>query len=131
MLTELCQELHNWFTRDEDKVYATFTIANGVITPNCGLQTGQYYRIIGSVFNDGVHKHDYYVPHDETFEGAIWKMRVPQAIIDLDKKIDEYKTKHVESPFISESFGGYSYTRASDTTWRTSFSSELNKWRKI
>lgn len=131
MLTELCQELHNWFCQDEDKVYAQFTIVDGVITPDCGLQEGQYYRIIGSVFNDGVHRFNRYELVDETFDGAVWKMRVPQAIIELDKKIDEYRTKHAESPFTSESFGGYSYTKDSTATWRTSFSSELNKWRKL
>lgn len=131
MLTELCQELHNWFCYDEDKVFGTFTIENGIITPNCGLQDGQYYRIVGSTFNDGVHCHVPYDLKNETFEGAIWKMRVPEAVVELDKRIDAFRAKHAETPFISESFGGYSYTRDKETTWRTAFSSDLNKWRKI
>ena len=47
----------------------------------------------------------------------------------------------VSSPYASESFGGYAYTKASagqgsadsggGISWRTPFASELNKWRKL
>ena len=52
MLTELCQELKNWFEREIH--VGTFTIEGGQLTDCSFLQDGQYYRIIGSVFNDGV-----------------------------------------------------------------------------
>lgn len=147
MLTELCQELRNWFERK--KFYGTFTIENGQITvPDGSLQNGQYFRIIGSVFNDGVHK---YEPEsesaetlaDEVFEGAIWSMAVPPSVVDLSERISEWVTKYgdsVSSPYSSESFGGYSYQKASsgqgnaassNPTWQSSFASELNRWRKI
>ena len=40
------------------------------------------------------------------------------------------------SPYQSESFGGYSYTKASASNgdqvdWKTVFRSRLNRWRKI
>ena len=147
MLTELCQELRNWFERK--KFFGTFTIENGQITvPDGSLQNGQYFRIIGSVFNDGVHK---YEPEsesaetlaDEVFEGAIWSMAVPPSVVDLSERISEWVTKYgdsVSSPYSSESFGGYSYQKASsgqgnaassNPTWQSSFASELNRWRKI
>lgn len=145
MLTELCQELRNWFERK--KFFGTFTIENGQIDlPDGSLQSGQYFRIVGSVFNDGVHKYD---PEsesqliDEVFEGAIWSMGVPPAVVDLSERISEWVTKYgdsVSSPYQSESFGGYSYQKASSgqgnagsssPTWQSTFASELNRYRKI
>ena len=145
MLTELCQELRNWFERK--KFFGTFTIESGQIDlPDGSLQSGQYFRIVGSVFNDGVHKYD---PEsesqlvDEVFEGAIWSMGVPPAVVDLSERISEWVTKYgdsVSSPYQSESFGGYSYQKASSgqgnadansPTWQSTFASELNRWRKI
>lgn len=147
MLTELCQELRNWFERD--KYIGSFEIENGqIVAPDGSLQSGQYFRIIGSVFNDGVHK---YEPDsegaeqlvDEAFEGAIWTMAVPPAVITLSEQISEWISKYeevVSSPYSSESFGGYSYSRASgqgnaksngNPTWQGQFASELDKWRKI
>ena len=145
MLTELCQELRNWFERK--KFFGTFTIESGQIDlPDGSLQSGQYFRIVGSVFNDGVHKYD---PEsesqlvDEVFEGAIWSMGVPPAVVDLSERISDWVTKYgdsVSSPYQSESFGGYSYQKASSgqgnagsssPTWQSTFASELNRWRKI
>lgn len=142
MLTELCQELRNWFERK--KYFGTFTIENGQIHPPDGsLQDGQYFRIVGSVFNDGVHKYGTGLLTDEVFEGAIWAMAVPPSVVDLSERISEWVTKYgdsVSSPYSSESFGGYSYQKASsgqgnavssNPTWQNTFASELNRWRKI
>ena len=142
-LTELCQELRNWFERD--KYFDTFTIENGaIIVPDGSLQNGQFFRVIGSVFNDGVHEYGVDELTDEVFRGAIWAMAVPPAVIDLSERISEWETKYgdsVSSPYSSESFGGYSYTKAnsgrgnagsgSNPTWQSTFASELNRWRKI
>lgn len=142
MLTELCQELRNWFERK--KFFGTFTIEDGQIElPDGSLQDGQYFRIVGSIFNDGVHKYNAEQLIDEVFEGAIWSMGVPPAVVDLSERISEWVTKYgdsVSSPYSSESFGGYSYQKAnsgqgnaasSSPTWQSTFASELNRWRKI
>ena len=142
MLTELCQELRNWFERE--KYFGTFTIEDGQINmPDGSLQSGQYFRIVGSVFNDGVHKYDADQLTDEVFRGAIWSMAVPPAVVDLSERISEWVTKYgdsVSSPYSSESFGGYSYQKASSgqgnaasssPTWQSTFASELNRWRKL
>lgn len=149
MMTELCQELRNWF--EQKKYFGTFTIEGGQLSvPEGSLQDGQYYRIVGSVFNDGVHL---YTPEDtdslvdEVFDGAIWAMAVPPTVIALSEDIDAWKAKYggVDSPargiYQSESFGGYSYSlksgnsggSGSDSTasWQCEFASELNRWRKI
>jgi len=143
-ITDFCEELHNWF--DVDRIFGTFTISNGeIIVPNGYLRNNQYLRIVGSVFNDGVHQYPVSDLTDETFEGAIWAMAVPPAAIALFERIKDWDSKYSQSeaansPFQSESFGGYSYSKGynssangSDTTvsWQKQFKSRLNRWRKL
>ena len=143
-ITDFCEELHNWF--DVDRIFDTFTISNGEITiPDGYLQNNQYFCIVGSVFNDGVHQYPVSDLTDETFEGAVWAMAVPPAAIALFEEIKGWDSKYSQneaanSPFQSESFGGYSYSKGynssvngSDTTvsWQKQFKSRLNRWRKL
>ena len=145
MLTELCQELRNWF--DVDRREGTFTISGGTLTADF-LQQGQYYRILGSVFNDGVHMYGVRKQgdtpetlHDETFEGEVWALGIPEAVLSLDKDIDTWVQKYgvdsaAMSPYTSESFGGYSYTKGQSGGteaggWKAVFAGSLNRWRKI
>ena len=87
MLTELCHELKNYFLRDRvnDIHPGSYTISGGDIEPLSFLAEGQYYRIVGSIFNDGVHKYGDATDtlDDETFEGAVWAMAVPPAVVAL------------------------------------------------
>ena len=135
-LTNLCAELRNYF--ETEKRFGTFTISGGSISPSDFLQDGQYFRIVGSVFNDGVHRHPAHDLTDETFDGAVWAMAVPPAVVELLQKIQEFEAATANTPtaYISESFGGYTYTKATDENglpvgWRSVFRSELNKWRKL
>ena len=135
-LTNLCAEIRNYF--ETEKRFGTFTISDGSISPSNFLQSGQYYRIIGSVFNDGVHRHPAHDLTDETFDGAVWTMAVPPAVIDLATKIEEYNKSDVgkPSPYISENFGGYGYTKATGSngkvlTWKSVFADALNRYRKL
>ena len=143
MLTELCQELRNYF--ELERRADTFTISGGALTADF-LKPNQYYRIKGSVFNDGVHKFgDETDLVDETFVGEVWAMAIPKAVLELSEEIDVWQSKYgadsaAMSPFNSESFGGYSYskgnsnsqtTASSPTGWQAAFGSRLNKWRKI
>lgn len=144
-LTELCQELHNWFVRsDADKHVGTFTIANGTITADF-LLPNQYFRIMGSVFSDGVYQYPAADLPDETFDGAVWALAIPQPVIKLAQEIQAWRAKYeaadsaAMSPFNSESFGGYSYTKGDSrasgngggTGWQEAFRSRLNRWRKL
>lgn len=146
MLSELCRELRNWF--DIDRQFGDFTIENGSIVAFNGDEplTNQYIRIVGSVFNDGVYKYPVSGLQDETFNGAVWFLAIPAEVISLSQDIDEWKAKYAGvdsaamSPFNSESFGGYSYSKSgggsSDGatnagTWQGAFASRLNMWRKI
>lgn len=141
MLTELCKEIRNWF--ETDKVFNTFTIENHTIDLSDFVQDGQYFRIVGSVFNDGVYQYpvtDSTLLKDETFDGAIWPMAVPSAVVELASEIGDWVGKYgevVSSPYVSESWMGYSYSKPSgdangnSTTWQSAFAKRLNQWRKI
>lgn len=141
MLAELCLECKNWFTLDEDKHSEMFTIESGMITPFSFVAENQYFRIIGSRFNDGVYKNSSEVLAaliPEKFEGQIWAMRVPPAFIALDREIEDFNQKMsgISSPYTSESWGGYSYSIATGAsggaiTWQEAFAAKLRKWRKM
>lgn len=141
MLESVLKHLKNWFVVPGGVHEGTYTIKNGNIELPF-VQSGQYCRICGSVFNDGLHKVGDPDDHltDETFTGAVWALAIPKAVVELSAKIEEWQTKNgetVASPFTSESFGGYSYTKATDSTtgavatWETVFRSQLNPWRKL
>ena len=144
-LTELCKELKNWFVTSE--YHGTFTISDGTINlsdmiSDGSLQVGQYFRIVGSVFNDGVYQHPASGLDDEVFEGAVWAMAVPKDVITLLNDINEWMTTYaseINKPYQSESFGGYSYSLKGSLSgdsnsitepWKAQFSSRLNRWRK-
>lgn len=143
-ITDFCSEIHNWF--ETEKHFGTFTIKDGEIQDiDEFVQYGQYYRIVGSVFNDGVYQYPATGALSETFTGAIWAMAVPPAALALAEKIQEWETKYgnseaANSPFQSESFGGYSYSKGynslangGDTTvsWQKQFRTQLKRYRKI
>lgn len=146
-LTDLCGELNNYF--DVLRIYGEFTITNNSIDlSNYNVHEGQYIRIIGSVFNDGVYK--YPLTHylrlppnetlvDETFNGSVWAMAVPSSVIAQMEEINKWLEENhsaLNSPYQSESFGGYSYTKKSgdegeNANWQTHFHKTLDRWRKI
>ena len=136
MLTEICAEIRNYFPTE--KRYGNFTIKNGSISPVDFLQEGQYFRIVGSVFNDGVYQYPEASLTDEVFDGAVWAMAVPPTLSALAAEIKAYNDSDAgkPSPFTSESFGGYAYTKATDANgapinWQKAFASRLNKYRKL
>lgn len=138
MLTDLCQYLRNWF--DRERHYGEFVIEEGVLSASF-LQPNQYFRVIGSVFNDGVWQYGVDTLVDETFNGAVWALGIPKAVLDLNTEIDAWTEQYGSAsvgPYASESFAGYSYTKASysdadtdKTTWQGAFHDRLSRWRKI
>ena len=144
MLTNLCQELKNWFDRYQPHIMGKITISGGKITNQTfidAVQDQQYFRIRGSVFNDGVHQYKAdYTLNDEVFDGIVSLMAIPQEVVELATEIDDWNKKYGEvvlSPFSSESFGGYSYSKGSvggsgnAGSWQGAFADRLNRWRKI
>ena len=139
MLEQVLMHLKNWFLVPGGIHEGTYTIEDGGIALPF-LANGQYFRIFGSVFNDGLHQYPASDLKAETFEGTVWALAVPQAVIDLATEIEAWQKKNGDasvSPYQSESFGGYSYSKATDSasggavTWQSAFSSRLNAWRKL
>lgn len=137
MLEQILDYIHNYF--EKDIVSGLFVISDGKPLVNF-LQEGQYFRVCGSVFNNGVHQYSVDDLVDETFDGQIWAMAVPPAVINLSEEVSEWVDKYsgiTNSPYQSESFGGYSYTKSTGGSgggaydWRSVFGSRLNHWRKI
>ena len=143
MLTEICEYLNNYFWRQ--KINGKFTISGGTFTSS-HIKEGQYFRILGSLFNDGVYKYPATDLTDETFEGQLWSMAVPPTVVALTNEIDQWQQKYggidseAMSPFTSESFGNYSYSKSVSTTasgstasnsWQSVYANRLNKWRKL
>lgn len=138
MLEQVLRHLNNWFLVEIHE--GTFTVENGSIALPF-LQTNQYFRICGSVFNDGLHQYPAVNLTDETFTGTVWALAVPKAVVTLSTDIAAWQEKNgeaVASPYQSESFGGYSYTKRSAGSdggtlngWQDAFRSRLNDWRKL
>lgn len=143
MLTDICEYLNNYFIRERYDV--TLTIEDGTFTSDV-LQTGQYFRIVGSVFNDGIHQYPATDLEDERFTGSIWALAIPKNLIELADEIAAWQAKYGSidsasmSPFNSESFGNYSYSKDSSAngssgiganTWQAVYGSRLNKWRRL
>lgn len=147
MLTEICQEIRNWFDRGRDKWIGAITISDGNLSfgeREIELLEGQHFRIIGSLLNDGVHRYPSDKLVDEEFEGAVWSMGIPPSFVELAEKIAQWKEDNqaiIDSPYNSESFGGYSYSKSGSGSgssssgnpadWRSHFADDLNRWRKL
>lgn len=166
MIEDVCRECRNWFCigqlhgkimikdgkiylpwgfiRDgsDDWEWDPFNFEDDILTVR-----GQYFRIVGSVFNDGVYQNQETTLTDEIFTGAVWAMAIPAAFLELVGDIEAWAEKYNDissqamSPFVSESFGGYSYNKGSNgsgsgaggniPTWQAAFAGKLAKWRKI
>lgn len=151
MLQKVCEYLHNYFVKDA--IYGKYTVSESSITPALHLKNGQRFLIHGSDMNDGVYTfHECGISNDdddqsaelndETFEGYICAMAIPREIDNIVREISEWQTKNaavLDSPYTSESFGGYSYTKATGSgedagsviTWQSKFRNRLNAYRKI
>lgn len=143
MLGEICAHLRNYFVRrNDDIISGKFEITNGTIHL-ASLKDGQYFRVIGSVFNDGIYKYPASDLIDEVFDGEIWVMSIPADFISICEEIKEWCNKYKDianSPYSSESFGGYAYTKSAgisvqgtqaDVSWQSTFKTRLNRWRKL
>lgn len=140
-LTAICANLKNYFLRD--KYGGTFNVVSGT-APLSNLLTGQYFRIVGSVLNDGVWQNtaeDLAHLQNETFEGEIWSMAIPRDFLELCGEIDDFNAKIEEmstswTGFSSESWNGYSYSISSSAPdfilqKQANIKSRLNGYRRI
>lgn len=130
MLEEILSYLHNWFPVKGAARSGVHRIESGRLRFD-GLQYGQYYRIQGSVYNDGLHKWPD-VLQEETFTGTVTPLAIPRAIIELAYEAETWVKANPATDKTSESFGGYSYSRQTGASggWQAAFASRLQRWRR-
>lgn len=143
MLETVLMYLNNWFVvgRYDD----TYTIEDGKLTLPF-LVNGQYFRILGSLLNDGVYKYANGTALDETgaeitlidetFDGSVWALAIPKGFLSMVEEITAWTAKNGDGgAYTSESFGGYSYSKATNSKgmavgWRDAFAAQLAPWKK-
>ena len=147
MIEEVCAYLHNYFetdpVTDERMIYqGRYTIENGAISLPF-LNPGQYYRVFGSKFNDGIHQYGENDLNDETFNGVIWEMRPPKEFLSLVDDIQAWEDKYgdtMRNPYQSEDMiGVYRYTKMTTgkvtgdyiATWQNAYKHQLQQWMKL
>jgi hypothetical protein len=139
MIFEIMKYCRNFFPVSYHS--GTFTIEGGFI--DCPfLAEGQYFLIENSVFNDGVYTYPTTELTDETFTGTVTALRIPSAFLELCEDVKAWQEKNGDissanmSPYQSESFGGYSYSKLATQdastvmSWQQAFKDRLKIWRK-
>lgn len=142
MLEEVFDYLKNDFR--VKRIDGDFHVTNGLLMMPGDVRPlpGQCIRIFGSTFNDGVHIWDDDSLTNESWNGTVWLLAPPTELIQLVGKIaqDVEASRQAQlssvGPLKSESFDGYSYTRATraDGTlmdWRDVYRDQLARWRKL
>lgn len=147
MLEEVLRYINNRFDRDSRGIAygsteGTFTVEDGSLEVE-GLLEGEYFWVEGSRLNDGLHPYPATDMRDETFTGRVVRLVIPGRVIDLAAQIEAWNQRNadvINSPLQSESFGGYSYTRASggasgnetpSAAWQLQFGAMLRPYRKL
>ena len=146
VIEQICAHIHNYFETDPNtgarRIHqGRYTITNGSISLPF-LREGQYFRLFGSTFDDGVHIYPESDLHDETFDGVVWDMRPPRDFLDLVDRITDWVDKYGEAaknPYQSENvIGVYSYQKGDghsssidNSGWQSAFRRELNAYRRL
>lgn len=145
ILEDVLCHIHNWFERDTIGS-SSLRIEDGTLPASISskLLPRQWYRIEGSVLNDGLHQHPADDLTDETFTGTVTTLAIPRPLLRVAEEIEAWQDANgnaVDGPYASESFDGYSYSLKSDggansgsgglSGWRLAFRDRLNPWRKM
>lgn len=139
-LKEICDYLHNYFV--ENIYEREFSVLDGHINiDGIKVADGQYCMIEGSVFNDAIFMHPSENLKDEVFVGAFFTLRIPPDVRIITQETIEWEKENekvLNSPLQSESFGGYSYSKATSQTspsgqlsWRDVFADRLARYKKL
>lgn len=145
-IAAVMRRVRNFFERE--CIEGAFTITGGVLEP---LPDAPYIAISGSAWHDGVFPRDALtgsddvvdqlaiaqgLEKDETFDGKVWGLHPPSDFLELCEAINDYDAKNPVGAYQSESFGAYSYTRASvggtaGNGWEAAFAGQLLPYRRM
>lgn len=134
MLEQILAYLHDDFAK-QTLPEQEWTITDGTMEVP-GALSGQYVRIIGSVLNDGVYQYPLTGLTDETFTGTVRLLKIEKAVLEKVPEIEAWCKKNQPTAFTSESFGGYSYSKATGANgvaagWQDVFKAQLAPYRKM
>jgi hypothetical protein len=82
------------------------------------MQEGQHFALVRTHYVYGTYAYGDEI-EDSEFDGAVWLMDVPKDVMDVAEKMTEWESANggvdspAMSPYQSESFGGYSYSKGS------------------
>lgn len=134
--------LNNFFYQKGEK--GEFEAIDGCIRVSQKYKTGQFVKlesldgicgVYSVVSTDGVS-----ITLDESlngiFEGVVYSLNVPKAFTQLHEEIEKFKINNKVSTFTSESFGGYSYSKATNGNgkplgWQDVYADELKYYKRI
>lgn len=145
MLTEICAYLKNYF--EYEKHIGDIVVNSNTITCNgetIALEEGQYFALFRDRNPIGVFKQGDTLK-DRTFHGAVWLMDLPEGVIKADAWAEAWMLSNggadseANSAYQSESFGGYSYSKGSNSSGKVGasifdnaqFAAMLSPYRKI
>ena len=139
MISELMLTTRNYF--EKFYINGKIEIVNGKIALPSRFIKGQYIRIINSLLNDGIYKITEkgsdgiatfsVILKDETFNGFIVGLAVPQDFEALSEKIDNWTAKNDSRRGIaSESVAGYYSWTANAKSVEEAFSNEIAQYKK-
>lgn len=146
MLAEVCGYLNNYF--DVERHNGVISIQDGVVycdSKEITMTKGQHFALLRKNFVLGVYEYEKDELKDRVFEGKVWIMDLPDDFVSLVAEITAWQTKYggagsgAMSPFNSESFGGYSYSKSSGSSnsnksavaWQDAYGSRLAKYKKV
>jgi hypothetical protein len=143
VLSTVMTECKNHFVKTIEK--GNFSINDSVIQLSGNYPEGVYLWVTGSLLNDGVYQvTDNLITLDgarnEQFDGAVCTLAVPAEFAELCDGIEKYIDSAQEDSnggrIVSETYAGYTYHLATDSTgqaagWETAFATRLNKYRRM
>lgn len=131
------RQVRNHFEREP--VEGVFTITGNGLSP---APDAPWVAIRGSKYHDGVYElAGGYLQGaegdlDEEFDGLVYPLHPPRDFLRLCEDIAKYDEQTPVGALQSESFGAYSYTRASGAAggvmgWQEAFSAQLAPYRRM
>ena len=149
MIEEICDAINNDFTDPATALRGAFRVRDGRLDL-AGVPDGQYVRVRGSAFNDGIRRCPLVGLTDETFEGEVLPMRPPKAFMKLVAEIEAWVERFGDaavSPFAEEDYGRYRYKKAQSVrtaaggkasawetrqpSWQSVYGDRLRRWRRL
>ena len=134
-ISAVMRHVKNFFARG--CMDGEFTVSGGKLTP---APASPYIAVSGSSMIDGAYAvGELPFAAKETFTGRVWLLYPPEDFLALCEQISKYDDANPAGAMQSESFGDYTYRRASVgmngsggvASWQTAFAIHLNPYRRM